>query len=298
MILSSDGHRPTDEQVVDFLRFVVERGVDLNDLKLAEQNGRVQWALLPVVSPGRTMLLFGSTDRVREHEQRCAGRCVNETCASFARRDVHLAQVLLEPSNQMARRLFAQCGFSDLAELQYLQTEVRSNVPPPVLPVGFSWETYSPITHTKFIQTIQATYQNSLDCPALTGLRQMEDVIASHQASGEFDPNHWFLLYERQTPMAVLLLAKSPRTDAMELVYLGLVPQARGRGLGALMLRKALRLTADLNVSRLSLAVDASNIPALKLYYRHGLEKIGSKWAMVRDLRPLIARHAKTHVAI
>jgi hypothetical protein len=159
MILASDGHRPTEEQVVDFLRFIVSRGVDLADIKLAEQNGRVQWAVLPVVSPGRTMLVFGSTDRVREHEQLCAGRVINETCAAFARRDIHLAQVLLEPGNFPARRLFTQCGFSDLAELLYLQTTVRNSVPAPIMPMGLSWETYSPVTHNRFIQTIQQSYE-------------------------------------------------------------------------------------------------------------------------------------------
>lgn len=297
MILSSDGHRPTDEQVVDFLRYIVARGVDLSDLKLAEQGGRVQWAVLPVVSPGKTMLLFGSTDRTREHEQLCAGRVINETCASFARRDVHLAQVLVEPGNHPARHLFQQCGFSDLAELQYLNTTVRSSTPPVQLPHGFSWETYSPVTHGIFARTILASYESSLDCPALSGMRHIDDVIASHKASGEFDPNHWYLLYEKSTPLAVLLLAHVPRADAMDLVYLGLVPQARGRGLGATVLRKALRTALDANISKLTLAVDAANTPALKLYHRHGLEKLGSKLAMIRDLRPMVARHAKTQVA-
>ncbi len=296
MILSSDGHRPTDEQVVDFLRYIVARGVDLSDLKLAEQNGRVQWAVLPVVSPGKTMLLFGSTDRTREHEQRCAGRVINETCASFARRDVHLAQVLVDPGNHPARHLFHQCGFSDLAELQYLNTHVRSSVPPVQMPLGFSWETYSPVTHGVFSKTILASYEASLDCPALSGMRHIDDVIASHKASGEFNPEHWFLLYEKSTPLAVLLLAHVPRSDSMDLVYLGLVPQARGRGLGALVLRKALRSALESNVAKLTLAVDAANTPAIKLYYRHGMEKLGSKLAMIRDLRPLVARHGKPQV--
>jgi ribosomal protein S18 acetylase RimI-like enzyme len=243
------------------------------------------------------MLLFGSTDRVREHEQRCAGRLINETCAAFARRDIHLAQVLLEPGNYPARKLFNQCGFSDLAELLYLQTHVR-NVPDPAMPLGFTWENYTPATHGQFVKTIQASYEDSLDCPALTGLRHMEDVIASHKASGEFDPNHWFLLAESGTPIAALLLAKAPRTDAMELVYLGLTPAARGRGLGALVLRKALRVTQDEEISRLSLAVDAANVPALKLYYRHGMERVGSKQAMIRDLRPLVPRHSKAPATV
>ena len=243
------------------------------------------------------MLLFGSTDRTRDHEQRCAGRAINEVCAAFARRDIHLAQVLIDPNNGSARHLYAQCGFADLAVLDYLQTEVRSSLTPAKLPFGFSWESYSTVTHAKFARTILSSYESSLDCPALSGMRNIEDVIASHKASGEFDPNHWFLLYERENPLAVLLLAASPRTDAMELVYLGLVPSARGRGLGALVLRKALRTTLEADIGRLTLAVDANNTPALKLYYRHGLEKIGSKFAMIRDLRTMLPRHAKPQTA-
>jgi RimJ/RimL family protein N-acetyltransferase len=181
-----------------------------------------------------------------------------------------------------------------LAELIYLQCEIRSSITAPIMPHGFSWENYSSVTHGKFARTIQATYENSLDCPTLSGLRQIEDVIASHKASGEFDPNHWFLLYERENPVAVLLLAHSPRTDAMELVYLGLTPPARGRGLGTLALRKALRTALEADIGRLTLAVDAGNDPALKLYYRHGMERIGSKLAMIRDLRTLVPRQAAT----
>jgi len=43
---------------------------------------------------------------------------------------------------------------------------------------------------------------------------------------------------------------------------------------------------------RLSLAVDAGNLPALKLYWRHGLQVIGRKQAMLRDLRNFREGHA------
>ena len=33
------------------------------------------------------------------------------------------------------------------------------------------------------------------------------------------------------------------------------------------------------------LAVDARNTPALKLYYRHGMSRIGVKLALLKDLR-------------
>jgi ribosomal protein S18 acetylase RimI-like enzyme len=35
----------------------------------------------------------------------------------------------------------------------------------------------------------------------------------------------------------------------------------------------------------LSLAVDSKNAPALKLYHRHGLSRICTRLALIRDLR-------------
>ncbi len=293
MILSSDGHRPGEPDIEAFKQYMIDRGVDLADVKLAEQDGRVRWALLPILLPGRTMLIFGSTDRNREPEHRCAARLINEVCAAFARLDVHLAQMLLEPANQSARRLFNQCGFIDLAELLYLQADVPAASAAPPIPSGYSWETYSLLTHPKFAATILQSYERSLDCPALAGLRQIEDVIASHKASGVFDPANWFLLYERQSPVAVLLLGHNPPTESMELVYAGLIPQARGQRLGTTLLRQAMYNARRAGATRITLAVDAHNEPAKRLYFRHGFERFGTKQALVRDLRPLLPKNLR-----
>src|SRR5262250_2469978 len=59
LILATSAGPAAEEQVVDFLRFTMYRGIDINDLWLAElDGGQIAWAILPVVSPGRTMLLF------------------------------------------------------------------------------------------------------------------------------------------------------------------------------------------------------------------------------------------------
>jgi ribosomal protein S18 acetylase RimI-like enzyme len=53
------------------------------------------------------------------------------------------------------------------------------------------------------------------------------------------------------------------------------------------MMRQALALTVAHQQPKLCLAVDAQNTPALKLYYRHGMHRIASKLALLRDLRSL-----------
>src|SRR5262249_28334113 len=148
-----------------------------------------------------------------------------------------------------------------------------------------SWENYAPHSHVRFTQTILQSYQESLDCPGLNGLRDINDIIAGHRATGEFEPSNWFLLHYAHEPIGVLLLSRAQRTEVVELVYLGLVRAHRGRGAGDILMRRAAAVTARSRHGRLSLAVDAGNLPALKLYWRHGLQVVGRKLAMLRDLR-------------
>ena len=50
-------------------------------------------------------------------------------------------------------------------------------------------------------------------------------------------------------------------------------------------------------MARLSLAVDSNNAPALKLYYRHGLQRVASKLAMMRVLEAPPATEPTTSIA-
>ena len=206
-------------------------------------------------------------------------------CAIGRARGVHLAQTLIDPGDQTVSKAVEDGGFSRMAELHYLQVAPRMEDRPPELPPGMDWITYSNQTHGLFARTIIDSYRQSLDCPALNGLRDVEDVIAGHKASGLFDAGAWFVLREGERALGVVLLSETLRSDAMELTYLGLSPEARGRRLGELMIRQALSVAAFRGHARFCLAVDSQNVPALKLYYRHGMQRVGSKLAMLKDLR-------------
>lgn len=80
--------------------------------------------------------------------------------------------------------------------------------------------------------------------PELEGTRSLDDVLAGHRAAGRYKPEHWRLGRIPGSPKAaaVLLLAEAPGRDAWEVVYLGLTPEARGRGLGHSVLQHALDL--------------------------------------------------------
>jgi ribosomal protein S18 acetylase RimI-like enzyme len=286
-VVLGSADRPADEtQVYDFMQFAARRGINVAGTWLAERDGMIAWAVLPIVSPGRTALILGPGGAPADPAFRtAAGDLIDAVCAHSGAGDVQLAQVLLDPADPAAHHLYEGRSFRRVAQLIYLQGVPRRKAAPPPLPPRLHWVPYAPVTHELFAQTITATYHRSLDCPTLNGLRHIEDVLAGHKASGDFDPRMWTLLCEGDVALGALLLSHTREAETTDLVYLGLVPEGRGRGLADLMVRQAMSVAAAQRGGRLSLAVDSGNVPALKLYHRHGMREVGAKLAMMRDLR-------------
>jgi mycothiol synthase len=282
LILAQGRWPASASQITEFLNTAGERSIDLSQCWIAESDGKVVWTILPVVSPGRTMLLI-SPPHIPDVQ--IAGDLIESISRHYASMDVHLGQVLLETDAKIACKLYLSHAFTQVAELIYLQANAHRAARVPKLDDELNWQTYSPQTHALFASAIRQSYHQSLDCPALSGKREMEDVILGHKATGEFDPNLWFVLCRNDEPLGVLLLSCIPRTDVVELVYLGLTPAARGHGLGDVLMRQAMGIVLRENRRRLNLAVDSTNEPALRLYYRHGMQRTMSKLAMIRDLR-------------
>ncbi|HEX4125556.1 MAG TPA: GNAT family N-acetyltransferase [Tepidisphaeraceae bacterium] len=277
-----------DTQVSGFQRFAAQRQIDLHDLWIAEKNGAVVWGALPIPSPGRTMLILGPSVGIAETDRPAADLVVEALCGEFGRRGTHLAQVLLDPTDRFSRELYPSRSFDPIAELIYLIGEVGPATMAfalPPLPRGQTLQTYSPRSHGLFADTIVKSYENSLDCPGLGGRRNIEDVLAGHKSAGDFDPAHWWLLLDASIgPAGVMMMSRVPNTDTAELVYLGLVPAARGRGIGNMLMRLAITQVPAMQCAKLTLAVDSGNAPAIRLYHRFGMQESGRRIALMRTL--------------
>ena len=286
LILAHDGRAADEAQAADFIRYTAARGISLTEVWVTTDRAgaRLLWAALPMVSPGRTMLLFAAPAAVSDAAALSAGADV--ICRHHGARGVQLAQVLLDPADAASADAYAAVAFEPVAELLYLQKSVRRSAPTPPTPPGLRLLTYTPATRAAFATAILASYQDSLDCPPLNGVRTIDDVIDGHQAAGEFNAADWFVLLDTasNTPIGVLLLSRTTAGDGMELVYVGLSPEARGRGLGGFLVKLAEARSAVAKVRHLSLAVDAVNGPAIDLYHRHGFAQVTSKRAMMRRL--------------
>ena len=73
-------------------------------------------------------------------------------------------------------------------------------------------------------------------------------------------------------PVGVLMLMRSPETLDWEISYVGVVPEARRRGIGRELVLKALSEARTAGAPYLTLSVDARNHRARELYRVLGFE--------------------------
>jgi ribosomal protein S18 acetylase RimI-like enzyme len=249
-------------------------------------NGQAAFSVLAVPSPGRTAMIFASHP-LRDAQVSEVSGLIDHACGEVAGWDIDLAQALLEPSERLEREAFLAAGFSELALLSYLERPLsRSNPPPPPRwPAGTRLQTYTEAADGVLKSVLEQSYEQTLDCPGLYGLRRTEDIIAGHRATGSFDPTLWTLLWIDEQPAGALLLNAFPGQKTVELVYLGLAPAARRRGLGRQLLRHGLCQLRSRPERSMTLAVDQRNKPALRLYESEGMRVVVDRVALIRPLR-------------
>jgi len=270
-----------------FLHYAETNSVPLDGLwSWQGPDGRLQFSVLAVPSPGRTAMFFASHPRTGR-EVNPVSRLIDHACGLVNGWDIHLAQSLLEPGEQMERQAFVGAGFIELAVLSYLERPLSRTKPcaPARLPPDVRVAAYREDLRTVLLGVLDESYQQTLDCPGLYGLRATDDILAGHQATGDFDPALWTLLYVDDRPAGVMLLNPFPAHRTVELVYLGLAPFARGRGLGKQLLRHGLAQLTRRRERTLTLAVDDRNTPAIALYDSEGLRPIVKRVAMIRSLQ-------------
>ncbi len=224
--------------------------------------------------------------------------CINaalEHLRTFLSQRVRLAQALPGPDDAWAIGAYRDAGFTHAGDLAYLRAQLHS-VPSEALtwPEGIRIVQASQIASgsspasqraeldAMLAQALERSYAQTLDCPELCGLRDTADIIASHRATGQYDPRLWFLVMDQGSPEGCMLLSRCPDQRSVELVYLGLSPKVRGKGLGKLLMRLAMQRLSGLPETELACAVDKRNAPALALYKSFGLNAFSDRVALVR----------------
>ena len=180
-------------------------------------------------------------------------------------------RLCLKPIRSRKKPCCARGDYNRLSELLYLVSP-NSEFPTSPPATSLEFESYSPANHQRLARIVEATYQQTLDCPQLDGIRDVEDVLAGYRASGVFDASRWLIVRHDGADVGCLLLGDFPENDNWELVYMGVTPSARGHGWGIELVRYAQWRAGQAGRARLVLAVDAANGPAIRLYAAAGFQ--------------------------
>lgn len=299
-----------------FLASAPAHGIDLDlffgtvEARLGDERPVSEWVsqvVLVVPGAGRTGVVFladpkpGVSESL-DHARRLACLQAAEAHALAMGGAIQILQCLPEPTEPWAKRALREAGYTFIGHLLYLRRPLAEASPTErALDPDAPWPDGIQVLRMRELEdpdatlkaALERTYIDTRDCPGLTGLRETEDVIASHRAPGVYDPTLWHVVFLRGQPCGCVLLNRCPELKCFELVYLGLGPEVRGLGLGKRLMDlglRACRRTAG-SAGRaggwdVTCAVDASNAPAMKLYEGLGFRPFQKRVAFVRPVRP------------
>jgi len=187
------------------------------------------------------------------------------------------------PPSRFAGTLPARDGEDDLSSSsdQAHGTHNAGETPAPQATFHFAVD----LPARELEDVIRRSYECSGDCPGLAGVREIDDVIAGHRASGLFSPESWWIVRLDGRSAGCLLLNESLAGGDGEVVYVGVVPEFRRQGLATAMLRQAISHARRVGWRRLALAADATNLPAIRLYesFQFAVSHHREAWIFTRN---------------
>lgn len=264
-----------------FLQYTREQGLCLDLHWVCEIENQLVASCLGILTGGRTALIMMPSVRLFGRWRAEIVELLKHVLRAGSDHNLRLLQALLDPSETENESTVREAGFVHLADLLYLERKVPQGNTQINYPANIEWIPYGPKTHGQFAQTIENTYEGSFDCVGLNGLRDVEDIIETHKASGVFTPETWWLACIDSEPAGVILLSQVPHQSALEVVYMGVLPRARGQRIGDALLTKADQAARAGNFRTITLAVDETNTPAGRLYDRHRFQTTGKRRAFI-----------------
>ncbi len=176
---------------------------------------------------------------------------------------------------QAAQRTAAEAGnlaFSP-AELQWVTLDS----------LGDDWEAI-------FALVAADTFTDTADCPRLSDFRSAEEIVAGYRTSPAFDRRLSKLLRVGQQWAGCLVLTRNAESTAtldgvadpdvqvaLELTYMGLRPEFRGKRLAGYLLAETVRVATQIGAAQIMLAVDQQNRPARANYHRYGWRDVAQE---------------------
>lgn len=261
-------------RVGNALHLVAAAELDPAGILVVREKSQIRGAAVALPLPGAGGLVWPPC--VREGPLRAAmeDQLVQSALRWLQSKRVKLAQALFHADEMPLAKPLVRNGFTHVTRLRYLRHDLQG---PVSLSNRITVQTYIADNRNLFHEVLLRTYEGTLDCPELNGVRTLDEIIAGHQAQGEFKPEHWWLAFDGAARTGVLLTSANPEAQSWDLSYVGVVPQARGKGWGRRLTQLAIDEARSAGATHLTVAVDVRNHPACNLYTAMGFESTGER---------------------
>ena len=176
---------------------------------------------------------------------------------------------------------FESCGYSLLSQVETVCLPLNEPVSAPA-PGVLQFVAGAEHRRNELADIIQTTYQASLDCPKLQQFRTIEDILDSYEHQG-IAPTGWSFVQYKGKTIGCLLMSAFPQQLTWELTYLGLTPEARGKGWGNQIVQYGCFLAAQHGAEMVIASVDQANQPALSIYHQRGFIPIDQAHIYVKN---------------
>jgi mycothiol synthase len=261
---------PRDEagalQVHHRLECLKDGTLDARGLWVAVEAGTIQGALLYQTGADGAALVWpaGATDPAN------VAALHTHVQAQWKNTGIPYAFALVEPDTDAGG--LTQAGFQSVTHVLEMTLSIAPRVDLPE--DDLIWSPYHSVAPEAFTETFRAGFIDSLDCPELNPLRSAE-VVQEGYALTAPDTRLWWLIEEAwpvRRALATVVVARSGERE-WELAFLGVIPDARRRGVGRRLLFTLLGWASLAGVRTLRVTVDERNLPALQIYMSAGFLK-------------------------
>ena len=285
------------QRIAEIPQEIEDGEFDPRHLLLAEIDGQPVGAQLTIIRDNDVGMVWPPVvdDARLKQFDGPAGDVIEDALLTEAARQLDavgawIGQSLLEPNQPRDQLALERNGFARLTELRFFERSLNDGTKWPKMSERSSLS-YDPYRRSRnrmaFINVLEATYCGTLDCPELNGIRDGQQSLKNHEAAGSFKPDMWRLYRRKEINVGILLMVDRRDEDAWEVLYVGVIESARGRGVGRAMLLDALDAARDAGVDRLLIVADVRNVPAVSLYESLGFQPVASRVACVRLRSPV-----------
>ncbi|MCK4601195.1 MAG: GNAT family N-acetyltransferase [Phycisphaerae bacterium] len=238
-------------------------------------------AAMVIETPGRIGMLVHSIVSLSGVNREALVEVIRAISRDALAGGLTMAQSLLKRYEADDVAVLLEAGYFQLAELVYMTLDLSGAACEEVNDNKLTWRSYDQFTVSQLAELISVTYEDSLDCPAISTLRDADDIIETHKSNGIFAPRSWWIAEYEGSPAGCILVNDCRDAAASEVVYMGVAPQHRGKGLARKLLRRAGSDVKARGKKSLTLAVDAQNRFARKAYDDEGFIETARRLAYV-----------------